>query len=105
MKLDDGLRKGLTRRAAPHGFAERTMARITADERGHHRWSGHTAVRRLAAAAVLVVVLSGVTVREIERRRAAEGERARRDVMTALHIASDKVREAQREIRQIGSAD
>ena len=115
MKLDEDLREGLSRRQAPDGFAERVMARIAAHDerllgqRSSERssgWGRASFLRRIAAVAILTSILGGVALREVnDRRRAAEGERARSQVMTAFHIASAKVRAAQREIRQLGSAD
>jgi hypothetical protein len=109
MSLDDDLREGLARRRAPDGFTGRVMARISAEERRSAQpafWRSAPLLRRIAAAALLLSLLGGVAMREVnDRRRIAEGEQARRQVMTALHIAGAKVRAAQREVRQIGSAD
>jgi hypothetical protein len=109
MKLDEDLREVLSRRQAPDGFAERVMVRIAAEQHPAGRasgWRGSSFLQRIAAVAILTSILGGVAVHEVNaRRHAAEGERARREVMTALHIASAKVRAAQREIRQVGSAD
>ena len=110
MKPDDHLQDGLARVAAPAGFAERVTARLAFEETRHSQrrlvWPGTSVVRRVAAAVILAALLGGITVREVDgRRRAAQGERARHDVLTALHIASVKVRAAQREVRQVGSAD
>lgn len=111
MNLDNDLREGLSRRQAPDGFSERVMARLAAEEGRplHQRsggWRGAPLLRRIAAVAILTSILGGVAMREHnDRKRTAEGEEARRQVMTALHIASSKVRAAQREVRQLGSAD
>ena len=56
-------------------------------------------LRRIAAAIVLTAALGGLTAHQIiEHRRNEEGERARRELMTALHIASAKMRVAQRAV-------
>jgi hypothetical protein len=109
MNLEQELSRLLVRRQPRAGFADRVLARIEESEssavrpapRSSRAW---VAIRRAAAAVVLVAVLGGVAVHEIgERRRRAEGERARQQVLVALHIASAKVRVAQQEIRSIGN--
>jgi hypothetical protein len=110
MRLDDRLRRGLARRPAPDGFAARAMVRIALEERrgSHDRsgWAGTLVLRRIAAAAILALLLGGLAVRELDsRKRAAEGERARREVMTAFHIASAKIRAAQHEVQKVASTD
>lgn len=93
--IDDELHRALARTSPDPGLAERILGRIAAAEKPprytDQRWY------RIAAAAVLVFSV-GVAV-HVDHRR-AEGERARRDVMTALHIAGAKVRLAQTEVRK-----
>jgi hypothetical protein len=93
MNFEDDLTRALTRKSAPDGFADRILARI---ETPRHRTS---TLRRIAAAIVLTAALGGLTAHQIiEHRRNEEGERARRQLMTALHIASAKMRVAQRAV-------
>ena len=95
MNIDDELHRALERMPPDPGLAERILGRVTAAEKPP-RYAGQRWYR-IAAAAVLVLSI-GVAV-HVDRRR-AEGERARRDVMTALHIAGAKVRLAQTEVRK-----
>lgn len=90
MNLDHELRRALARTAAPAGFADRVVARATATppQRGF-------AFRRLAAAVVLLAGIGGLTAHRAAVHRREEGERAREQVLVALHIASSKVRVAQ----------
>jgi hypothetical protein len=95
MNLDDELHRALSRTQPDPGLAERILGRVAAAEKpprfADQRWY------RIAAAAVLVLSV-GIAI-QVDHRRAS-GERARRDVMTALHIAGAKVRLAQTEVRK-----
>ena len=94
MNFDDDLNRALARKSAPDGFADRVLSRL--DKPKPHRTSIFT---RIAAAIVLTAALGGLTAHQIvEHRRNEEGERARRELMTALHIASAKMRVAQRAV-------
>ena len=95
MNIDDELHRALARTQPDPGLAERILGRVAAAEKPP-RYAGQRWYR-IAAAAVLV--LSAGVAAQVEHRR-AEGERARRDVMTALHIAGAKVRLAQTEVRK-----
>jgi hypothetical protein len=93
MNFEDNLTRAFERKPAPDGFADRVLSKLEAPR---HRTSP---VRRIAAAIVLTAALGGLTAHQlIEHRRNEEGERARRQLMTALHIASAKMRVAQRAV-------
>ena len=130
MHLEDDLKHALARKSAPDGFAARVMARIDAEERASNAISaeerpsnaisadarpspaasrhplpggeGRGRFTRAIAAGILITAVAGgwAAQRAIERR---EGERAREEVLVALHIASSKVRSAQQHIHEIGS--
>jgi hypothetical protein len=94
MNFEDDLTRTFERKPAPDGFADRVLSRLEAPR--HHTSS---TLRRIAAAIVLTAALGGLTAHQIvEHRRNEEGERARRQLMTALHIASAKMRVAQRAV-------
>ena len=94
MNFEDDLTRALERKSAPDGFADRVVSRIEAP-RHQTSWT----LRRIAAAIVITASLGGLTAHQIiEHRRIEEGERARRELMTALHIASAKMRVAQRAV-------
>ena len=96
MNFDDEVSRALARKSAPDGFADRVLSRL--DKPAASRTSTST-LRRIAAAIVLTAALGGLTAHQIiEHRRIEEGERARRELMTALHIASAKMRAAQRAV-------
>jgi hypothetical protein len=100
--LEDNLKRALARQSAPDGFAERMMQRI--DDAG--KIAGATQKRprgwRAIAAGLLLTAVAGgwAAQKAIERR---DGERAREEVLVALHIASSKVRTAQQHVHEIGS--
>jgi hypothetical protein len=96
MNLDHELNRVLARTSAPDGFADRVVARLgDANARRHWHWPAASTLRRLAAAVALTLALGGLTAHQIVEHRRTEGERARRELMTALHIASAKMRVAQ----------
>jgi len=99
MNIDAELHRALERTSAPEGFAERVLARIDQANAPahHHRFTAPT-LRRIAAAVLLTAALGGLTAHQIVEHRRTEGERARRELMTALHIASAKMRVAQRAV-------
>ena len=98
MNLENDLKRVLRRQAPPAGFAGRVMERI---ERGEPRRTRPVWYRAAAASVVLAAMLGGYTAhRVLEQRR---GEHAKEQVLTAMRIASEKVRYAQQEAREIGS--
>jgi hypothetical protein len=57
--------------------------------------------RAIAAGLLLTAIAGGWAAQKAIERR--EGERARAEVLVALHIASSKVRTAQQHVFEIGS--
>jgi len=101
---DQQLQHALARKPAPDGFAQRVMARLDQPQsRGKQtprqwHWPSASTLRRIAAALFLTAALGGLTAHQIAEHRRAEGEHARQQLMTALHIASAKMRVAQRAV-------
>lgn len=79
------LQAALRRSDPPVGFVDRVMAR-TPDKRQPSQWGR----RWLAAAAALFVAVIGTGAWEQHQRR-VEGERARRDLIYALTVASESL--------------
>jgi hypothetical protein len=98
MHLEQDLKRVLRREAPPAGFAGRVLDRIEREQRKprRHWW------RAAAASVTLVAAVAGWSGHRMAERRRAEGERARQEVLLALQIASEKVRYAQDEVRNIG---
>ena len=100
--LEDNLKRALARQSAPDGFAERVMHRIdTAGEAAGAPQRRLGTWRAIAAGLLLTAVAGGWAAQKAIERR--EGERAREEVLIALHIASAKVRTAQQHVHEIGS--
>jgi len=94
MNFENDLTSAFERKSAPDGFADRVLSRLEAPRR-----TTSSSLRRIAAAIVITAALGGLTAHQIiEHRRNEEGQRARRQLMTALHIAGAKMRVAQRAV-------
>jgi hypothetical protein len=102
MDLDRQLAEALRRKAAAPGLADRVRRRIEQEEqrRADARFS-RGVMQRVAAVLILLTALGAWG--GWHRVEQVRGERARRDVLLAMHIASEKVRAAQSEVRRIGS--
>ncbi len=97
--IDETLQRTLARARAPEGFADRVLARIDAPQsKQPSRWLSASTLRRIAAVILFTAALGGLTAHQIAEHRRAEGELAKREVMTALHIASAKMHVAQRAV-------
>ena len=99
MDIEEQLRSALRRESPPAGFAQRVLTEANRGPRPEARGVSHW--RAAAAVFMLTVVIGAWSARQIERRR--EGERARDQVMLALHIAGAKVHYAQTQVHEIGS--
>ncbi|MGZ5492231.1 MAG: hypothetical protein ACXW3E_01315 [Thermoanaerobaculia bacterium] len=99
MDLEKNLKSALGRKTPPPDFTARVMSAIAAGEAKppvvRSRWL------RAAAAVILTAIAGGWTAHQVAERRA--GQRARDEVMVALHIAGAKVRYAQQQVHDIGS--
>lgn len=97
MNLELELKRALERKSPPPDFAERVLRKATqpAVSASRHPW------RAIAAAVLMTAVLGGWAAREASQQR--EGERAREEVLTALRITTEKLRNAQEHVHQIGS--
>ena len=106
MDIDRELRTVLQRQRPDAGFSERVMAAVREADNQRlttgnltQRWR---AWRAVAAAAVLTAFLGGWAAHEAAERR-AEGQRAREEVLLALRITSEKLRNAQEHVRHINN--
>jgi len=105
--LEDDLKRALARQSAPDGFAGRVMRRVDDAGKDAGKIAGATPrrqsrfTRAIAAGLLLTAVAGGWAAQKAIERR--EGERARQEVLVALHIASAKVRTAQQHVHEIGS--
>jgi len=99
--LEDDLKRALARQSAPDGFTARVMQQIDAGEAAGAPPRRLGTWRAIAAGLLLTAVAGGCAAQKAIERR--EGERARQEVLVALHIASAKVRTAQQHVHEIGS--
>lgn len=98
MDLEAQLRSALSRKEPPRGFRSRVVESANQRPRTEDRRRVHW--RAIAACLMLTALLGGWTAHTIAERRA--GERARREVLLALHIAGEKVHYAQIQVQEIG---
>ena len=102
MDLEKNLKSALSRKTPPPDFAGRVMSAVSRERQGR---AGSPVFRRwwraAAAAVMLTAIVGGWTAHQVAERRA--GERARDEVMVALHIAGAKVHYAQKQVQDIGS--
>ena len=86
-RLEEALKQALRREEAPDGFAERVLARVASPVAKPGPWIW----LRWALAATLSLLLLATFQYNTERRRRAEGELAKAQVVTALRITAEKL--------------
>lgn len=89
MSLDTQLHAVLRRKTPPAGFTEGVMAAIARGEaprQGRLARAGWLAV----AATFLVATIGGITAHQVRQQR--EAERAKEQLMLAMHLTSKKLR-------------
>ena len=92
MNLESQLRAALRHKQPPAGFRESVLAATRRQPRLRPAW------RAIAAAALLTLLAGGTTARWVEERR--EGQRAKEQVLTALRITTDKLRDTRETIHE-----
>lgn len=104
MNLERQLIEAFRRKQPPPGMVERVMAKISATERpgaGRPFWHAHWSRLRLAACVVLAVSIGFGVVRQQEARRERDrAELVAQQLITALQIASETLKDAQRIVQQ-----
>ena len=88
MILDDELRGALKRQPPSPDFADRVLARIA---RGDVEGGRSPALRWLAAAAALTLVVAGSVRYYAYQQSVAEAERVKAEIRLALQITSEKI--------------
>ena len=97
MDLEQELRNALRAQRPRPGLAQRVLA---ADHHWQEKRGGYSMRRAMAAAALLTLVLGTWTAREVVQRRQAE--RAKDEVLLALRITGEKLRDARQHVHEIG---
>jgi hypothetical protein len=100
-RLEDELRNALRREEPPQGFASRVLARAEAGP-APRRWFAWPPLRWASAVTAVAVVAGGLSY-ERERRTRAEGERAKEQVLLALHITGSKLQFVKEKIHELDS--
>jgi hypothetical protein len=88
MNLDDELRGVLKRQPPSSDFADRVLARIA---RGDVEGARSPALRWLAVAAALTLVVAGSVRYYAHQQSVAEAERVKAEIRLALQITSEKI--------------
>lgn len=87
--LERDLCEGLVARPAPEGFAGKVLARVANKEAKESRPALFLHWRSALAAVLIAVALVTTGFWQHQRRQRIAGERARAQVMLALHITSN----------------
>lgn len=105
MKLEDELAVALRREEPPPGFANRVLERIEGSPAARASAWRRRAWRGAIAASLVLVISSGVWLREQreERLERAQGEAAKQLALVAIRIASQKTSMARERVRAIES--
>lgn len=106
MNLDDDLRRALRRKSAPPQLETRVLANTSRriDAKAPETTAparGRVLAAWLAAAAAAAVLIAGVPRYYEHQQRVAEAEHAKRDVMRALAITSEKLALVQQRLQDV----
>jgi hypothetical protein len=105
MNLDDDLRRALKRQPPSPDFTDRVLVRIVRSNveggrgKGEGGWPGIPALRRLATAAALTLVVAGSVQYYVYQRSVAQAERVKAEIRVALQITSEKIAMVQLRLR------
>ena len=103
-RLEETLKQALRREEPPDGFAERVLARLESPAARPGLWAWlRSPGLRWALAATLSLVLLLAFQYNAERRRRAEGELAKAQMLTALRITADKLEYAREKVSRVTS--
>jgi glycerol-3-phosphate O-acyltransferase len=110
MSFDDELRRVFERKEPPPGFADRVLARInqahSAEEpRRPVRISSAFAVRWIAAAAAGAVLTIASSQYYASRQAAIEEAKVKEQLRVSLQIASEKLNDVERKVREHSQRD
>ncbi len=98
-RLEETLKQALRREEPPYGFTQRVLTRAASPAPRPGPWAW---LRWALAAAVPLVLLLTVQY-NAERRRRAEGELAKTQMLTALRITADKLEYAREKVLRVTS--
>jgi hypothetical protein len=111
--LEDDLKMALGRTEPPEGFADRVLARANGPAPAEPSWWEYLMVLvrpprvqwvALSLIVSIMVPAGGVMYRR-ERQARAEGERAKEQLVFAVHIAGNKLHRVQQKVLEMGRMD
>jgi anti-sigma-K factor RskA len=106
VSFDDELRRAFERKDPPAGFADRVLARISQtrssgdESRRPQKTSSPFQFRWIAAIAALAVLAVASSQYYSSRQAALEEERVKEQLRVSLQIASEKLNEVGRKVRE-----
>jgi hypothetical protein len=105
--FEEELKKALSRREPAGDFTARVLAKLNASQAAHERmpflkWPA-ISWRFVPLLALLVALVSGLAYRQ--HARTVKGERAKQQLMVAMHIAGSQLRQAQLRVKQVESSE
>jgi hypothetical protein len=110
--LEDELRTALRRTEPSEGFAERVLARANGPAPAEPRWWEYLMVlvrpprlQWVALSLIVSVMIPAVGVYRKERQARAEGERAKEQLVFAVHVAGNKLHRVQQKVLEMGRMD
>ena len=111
--LEEDLKVALRREAAPSDFAERVLARLNSPAPPEPAWWELLAVllrpprvQWVALCVIFSVMIPAASVQYRNRRRMrAEGERAKEELVFAVHVAGNKLHKVQQRVLEISRMD
>ena len=110
--LEEDLKLALRREAAPEDFTERVLARLNQPAAPEPSWwelltvlLRPPRVQWVALSLIFSVMIpAGVQYRKEQRMR-AEGEKAKEELVFAVHVAGNKLHKVQQRVLEIGRMD
>jgi len=110
--LEDDLKMALRRTEPPEGFAERVLARANGPAPAEPTWWDYLMVlvrpprvQWVALSLIVSVMIPAAGVYRKERQARAEGERAKQQLVFAVHVAGTKLHRVQQKVLEMGRMD
>jgi hypothetical protein len=110
--LEDDLKMAMRRTEPPAGFAERVLARANGPAPAEPRWWEYLMVlvrpprlQWVALSLIVSIMIPAAGVYRKERLARAEGERAKEQLVFAVHVAGNKLHRVQQKVLEMGRMD
>jgi hypothetical protein len=110
--LEDDLKMAMRRTEPSGGFAERVLARANGPAPAEPSWWERLMVlvrpprlQWVALSLIVSIVIPAAGVYRKERQARAEGERAKEQLVFAVHVAGNKLHRVQQKVLEMGRMD